>query len=150
MNKKQLLNLIELDKKIQKQSDKILPEIYAKAKQIFDFRKMGDNWCNFPKTHSRLVNEQDRESDSIVITKKSIIIYWSEYHCDSDDYYNISFPFDYLFMSDKEWKKIEIDERKKKEKQLSKEKEERKITQDRKWKEMDTKEYKRLKKKLGL
>ena len=150
MTKKQVFNLLELDKKLRKQCDKLLPEVYKKAKQIFDFRKSGNRWCNFPKTHGRLDNEQERDSHSIVIDKKNITIYWSEYHCDSDDYYDISFPFDYLFMPDNEWKKIDIDERKKKEEQSKKEKEESKIKEDKHWKEMDMKEYRRLKKKLGI
>ena len=53
-------------------------------------------------------------------------------------------------LTDKEWQKIEMDNKRKAEEQYKKEKEKQKIKEDKHWKEMDMKEYKRLKKKLGM
>ena len=148
MNKKQLYNLIELEKETQEQFQKLVPEIYKKAKQIFDFRKMGGMWCNFPRCHDKLDNSGDCEN-CISIDKDNIIIRWSEYHCDSDDYYNISFPTEYLFMLDEEWQGIEIVEKKKREKKQKEKKKKRDFEERERQREADIKEYERLKVKFN-
>lgn len=149
MNNIQLYNLIKIEKETQEQFQKLVPEIYAKTKQIFDFRKMGRKWCNFPKDYSQLDNTQDHESNSISINRQFITIHWSEYHCQDEDYYDISFPTDYLFMSDEEWQKIEIIEKKKREIEYKKQEKEKAFEEREKQRKADIKEYKRLKVKLN-
>lgn len=149
MNKKQLYNLIETEKEMQEQFQKLVPEIYAKAKQIFDFRKMECKWCNFPEDYSRLDNTQDHESNSISINVETITIYWSEYHCQDEDYYNISFPTSYLFMLDEEWQGIEIIEKNKREKRIEEEQKKKDFDNRERQREADIKEYERLKTKLS-
>ena len=148
MNKKQLDKLIEIEKETQEQFQKLVPEIYAKAKQIFDFRKMGCEWCNFPKNYNRLDNSGDNEN-CININKEIITIYWAEYHCDSDDYYNIAFPTSYLFMTDVEWQGIEIIEKNKREKRIEEEQKRKDFDNRERQREADIKEYERLKTKLS-
>lgn len=151
MNKKQLFNLLELDKKIQKQSDKLLPEIYKKAKEIFDFRKMGNRWCSFPKDYGILDNECNCcGDDRIFINKKAITIHWSIYQCSEDEHFDISFPFDYLFMPNKEWQQLEIIEKQKAEEQYKKQKKQQEKERNETRQKEEMKEYKRLKKKLGI
>ena len=113
------------------------------------FTISGRDWCNFPKDYSQLDNTQDHESNSISINRQFITIYWSEYHCQDEDYYDISFPTDYLFMSDEEWQKIEIIEKKKREIEYKKQEKEKAFEEREKQRKADIKEYKRLKVKLN-
>lgn len=148
MNKKQLYNLIEIEKEMQKQFQMLVLEIYTKAKQIFDFRKCGNSWCNFPTEYSRLDNSNDN-NECVNINEKTITIYWTEYHCQDEDYYNISFPIEYLFMTDEEWQNIEYAEKKKRE-EKQKEDDKKKTFEGReRQRETDIKEYERLKIKLN-